>query len=94
MSIFFLDDDVLAALNAEASSLISDDINGVDAIKAVASRHDFEVVAECDQCIAYRTPTGILVNAWIDAPSEGICDGGMGFDDQIEWATDGFEDRP
>lgn len=36
----------------------------------------------------YETPDGHLVNLWLDAPGEGIAEGGMGFDDQTGWYTD------
>jgi hypothetical protein len=75
-------------LNAEALALVDEDndFNGVDAIQAVASRHDMTCVAENGDCIVYRLTDGTHVNAWLDAPAAGIRPGGQGFDDQVEWA--------
>jgi hypothetical protein len=81
-----IDPGAIASLNARAIELVDDDNNEVDAIKAVARRDDMVPVADNGQCIVYRTPDGLHVNAWVDAPDGGIKDGGLGFDDQVEWA--------
>ena len=57
------------------------------ACEAVARVNDLTEVKEEGSCRIYRTPDGHLLNLWIEGvQSERIEDGGLGFDDQIEWA--------
>jgi hypothetical protein len=43
-----------------------------------------ELLAESESCEVWRVG-GRLVNLWTDAPSHEIGEGGLGFDDQIDW---------
>ncbi len=79
--------ETIAALNREAESLDTT-TDAVAAIRAVAHKHGMTCLRDGDQCVLYRLPDGTHVNAWIDAPRQGIRDGGQGFDDQVEWAED------
>ena len=61
-----------------------------DALMAVVRDRGLVEVARSgnDQCRIYRTPEGVAVNCWIEAPMPVLHDGGMGFDDQTEWLND------
>lgn len=73
-------------LNALAS--VEPDIQSdpVFALRRVAYLAGFEFEASTDQCEIWEHPDGRRVNLWIDAPKAGFQPGGLGFDDQTEWA--------
>jgi hypothetical protein len=75
-------------LNSDARAIWNGE-EGHAALRAVekaADANDLEEVREDEQCRIYRTPDGTLVNCWIEGvQSERIEDGGMGFDDQVDW---------
>jgi hypothetical protein len=74
-------------LNSNAVSIPDDPYK--DLMRTV---EEFDLIlvskGEDDGCRIYRTPDNHIVNLWLEAPSTSIEEGGMGFDDQIEWFTE------
>lgn len=83
---------LIETLNATARKLDTGD--AWDALKAAARAHDLTEVVEDGSCILYRAADGALINCWIDGPqSQGIGEGGLGFDDQVSWYTEREENE-
>lgn len=65
----------------------------LDALEAAAREFMLEEIAEEDTCRIYQATDGTLINAWIEGvQSDNIDDGGLGFDDQVEWYVEKTED--
>lgn len=78
--------DEFNALAAVEPDIQSDPIA---ALRRVASKAGFECGVTSDQCEIWEHEDGRNVNLWIDATDEGFQwpkEGGLGFDDQTEWA--------
>jgi hypothetical protein len=75
-------------LNERAEAILAarDDYDVVDACREAAREAGLERIAGDDQCEVWTDFLARRVNLWIDAPAEGLRPGGIGFDDQYEWA--------
>jgi hypothetical protein len=77
-----LNDRAIALLESGATQ------SAVDALRKAATEAGFSRVRGDDQSEIWESPTLGRINLWIDATEPGIEPGGLGFDDQHEWAED------
>ena len=78
---------LLAQLNFVAREYQDEGMEALDALNEVANVCHLNEVVENDQCRIYKAADGTLINAWIggNLMSDTIDEGGLGFDDQVEW---------
>lgn len=59
----------------------------IDACRDVATEDGFTLVAYSEQCELWEKSAGQRANLWIvDTEGVGFAPGGLGFDDQCDWA--------
>jgi hypothetical protein len=81
---------LIAQLNADAAALVQGAMPSTEAVQEVARRAQLIVVRYGRNRILYLSRRGRFVNTWLAGPhGTYIGPGGAGFDDQIDWATDG-----
>lgn len=79
---------MIEQLNGIARNHAANGMDATDALEAAASELDLTEVARSDdeQCRIYEYGEGVYFNCWFEGViADDITDGGMGFDDQIEW---------
>lgn len=83
----------IETLNVKARYLAEHDYGPVGAMQAAATMADLEPIAEDKSgswTVIYQGKDGRIVNAWFSGHTtdERIEEGGLGFDDQVEWYTE------
>jgi hypothetical protein len=80
---------LIEQLNHVARSMVDDDTTPTDALAKTAHLFMLVEVETSGESRIYEAADGTLINCWLGgAMSEEIKDGGLGFDDQIEWFVD------